>query len=43
MARQIKYSEPKDYFPKEVRAKYWGGTEKTKTTSRSKPKKQKGV
>lgn len=33
--RKIIYSEPIDYFPKEIREKYWGKEEKETKTKKS--------
>ena len=37
MSKKIRYSEPGDYFPKEIRDKYFG-VDENKTTVKSKKK-----
>lgn len=38
--KQIKYTEPKDYFPKEIREKYFGKPKKTSTAKKTTTKKK---
>lgn len=41
MARQIKYSEPADYFPKEIRDKFTGKKSTAKKATAKKTSKKK--